>query len=247
MPACLQGGRRRALVRFILPATLALALAATSLVTGSLGGTTRPAAATTASPSSTAIRYALGQLGDPYHYGSYGPAAWDCSGLTMMAFRAAGVSLPHTSRGQYSYGTAVYRTGWRPGDLIFWSSNGAASGIYHVGIFLGAGMVLHAPSSGRVVQVERIWGAGLLPYAKRIGSAGLLTVVPGGAGDRVRAVQQRLRANGFTRVTVTGFYDATTLTAAKRFQAAAGQPADGRIMTGTWATLVTHGVRAYVR
>ena len=244
MSARPHGGRRRALVRLVLPSVTALALVATTVVTGAAGLTTRPAAASVAaSPQATALRYALSQIGDPYRYGAAGTTAWDCSGLTMMAFRAAGYALPHNARAQYGYGTAEWRTHWRPGDLVFWSSNGRASGIYHVGIFVGAGRVLHAPSPGKVVSIEPIWTHGLLPYSRRIAPAAtpLLTVLPGASGDRVRALQQRLRAQGFTGVAVTGRYDSPTLSATKRFQYAVRQTADGRVGSLTWAALVARG------
>jgi hypothetical protein len=242
------GARRRALVRLVLPAFTALAMSATALVTGALGGTTPPAAAVTGSPAATAVRYALSQLGDPYRYGAAGTTAWDCSGLTMRAFGAAGVALPHSSRAQYGYGTRVAEKYWRPGDLIFWSSNGAASGIYHVGIYVGGRRVLHAPSPGRVVQIEPMWSHGLLPYGRRIAAwaTPLLTVTSTVSGDRVKAVQQRLRAQGYSSIAVTGRFDAATLVATKRFQARLGQRADGQVTWSTWAGLVDHGVVARI-
>ena len=248
MSARPQGARLRALSHTALPAFLALVLATSALVTGTVGGTTRPAAAVTGSPAGTAVQYGLAQLGDPYRYGAAGPSGWDCSGLTMMAFRAAGFSLPHNARAQYAYGARVYRSGWAPGDLIFWSSNGSASGIYHVGIYVGGWRVLHAPSSGRVVQIESIWSHGLLPYAKRLApsSTPLLTVASGSRGDRVRAVQRRLRAQGYTAVAVTGTFDSVTQRATRRFQYVTRETVDGRVGYATWTALVQHGTVARV-
>ena len=72
----------------------------------------------------TAIKYALAQIGDKYIFGADGLATWDCSGLTMRAFGAAGVSLPHSSRAQYKYGKAIARKDLQAGDLVFfWKTN----------------------------------------------------------------------------------------------------------------------------
>ncbi|GAB2623003.1 C40 family peptidase [Nocardioides ginkgobilobae] len=92
-----------------------------------------------------AIQYAMAQVGKAYVYGAAGPSAFDCSGLTMMAYRAAGISLPHSSSAQYSSGTRIAESALQPGDLVFYYSP-----ISHVGIYLGNGMIVDAanPSSG---------------------------------------------------------------------------------------------------
>jgi cell wall-associated NlpC family hydrolase len=95
-----------------------------------------------------AVDFALAQLGDPYVYGAAGPDAWDCSGLTMGAWGAAGVSLPHSSSMQYNSGTHVAISDLRPGDLVFFYSP-----ISHVAIYLGGGQVVHAPHTGDVVRI----------------------------------------------------------------------------------------------
>jgi cell wall-associated NlpC family hydrolase len=99
-----------------------------------------------------AINFACDQLGDPYYWGADGPDSWDCSGLTMKAFAAAGVSLPHSSRMQAGYGTSVSSSNLLPGDLVFFNSP-----ISHVGIYLGDGMMVHAPHSGTVVKVAEMY------------------------------------------------------------------------------------------
>jgi len=78
-----------------------------------------------------AIKYALAQIGDRYIFGADGLTTWDCSGLTMRAFGAAGVSLPHSSRAQYKYGKAISRKELQPGDLVFFGKP-----ISHVAIYL---------------------------------------------------------------------------------------------------------------
>jgi cell wall-associated NlpC family hydrolase len=92
-----------------------------------------------------AIQYAMAQVGKAYVYGAAGPSAFDCSGLTMMAYRAAGISLPHSSSAQFSSGTRIAESALQPGDLVFYYSP-----ISHVGIYLGNGMIVDAanPSSG---------------------------------------------------------------------------------------------------
>lgn len=100
-----------------------------------------------------AIKFAIKQLGDRYVFGAAGPNTWDCSGLTMMAYRAAGVSLPHSSRAQINYGRRVSRSELQPGDLVFFYRP-----ISHVGIYIGNGLMLHAPRPGKTVTVTNIGG-----------------------------------------------------------------------------------------
>lgn len=95
-----------------------------------------------------ALRFALKQIGDKYVFGAAGPIKWDCSGLTMRAFQAAGVSLPHSSRAQAHYGKSVARNKLLPGDLVFFGKP-----ISHVGIYLGGGKMVHAPRPGSRVKV----------------------------------------------------------------------------------------------
>jgi len=104
-----------------------------------------------------AVDFALAQLGDPYVYGAAGPDAWDCSGLTMGAWGAAGVYLPHSSSMQYSYGTPVASSDLQPGDLVFFYSP-----ISHVAIYIGGGQVVHAPHTGDVVRIAPM---SEMPYA----------------------------------------------------------------------------------
>ena len=99
--------------------------------------------------AAAAVQYALAQVGDAYVYGAAGPDAFDCSGLTMMAWAQAGVALPHSSSAQYSSGPQVAFSDLQPGDLVFYYSP-----ISHVGIYIGNGMIVHAanPSTGVVVS-----------------------------------------------------------------------------------------------
>ena len=105
-----------------------------------------------------AIDFAYGQLGEPYVWGAAGPDSWDCSGLTMGAWQAAGVYLPHYSVSQY-YATAPVSYGsLRPGDLIFWATNSSdPDTIFHVGLYIGNGQMIHAPRTGKDVEVQDVW------------------------------------------------------------------------------------------
>jgi cell wall-associated NlpC family hydrolase len=106
----------------------------------------------------TAIKYALAQIGDKYVFGASGLTYWDCSGLTMRAFKAAGVSLPHSSRAQYRYGKAIPKNRLQPGDLVFFGKP-----ISHVGIYLAPDRMLHAPRSGSRVKIANM-NMGKKPY-----------------------------------------------------------------------------------
>nr|WP_296533108.1 C40 family peptidase [uncultured Actinomyces sp.] len=119
--------------------------------------------------ASTAIATAMTYLGVPYVWGGESYGGVDCSGLTMLAWESAGVDLPHLSRAQYGYGTHVSLGGMEAGDLIFWSSDGTQSGIYHVAMYLGDGEMIEAPTFGVPVRVTGVysWGS-LMPYAVRL-------------------------------------------------------------------------------
>jgi len=96
----------------------------------------------------TALKYALQQIGDRYVFGAAGLTTWDCSGLTMRAFRTAGVSLPHSSAAQFRYGKSISRSNLKAGDLVFFGTP-----ISHVGIYLGGNRMVHAPRTGSRVKV----------------------------------------------------------------------------------------------
>jgi peptidoglycan DL-endopeptidase CwlO len=104
-----------------------------------------------------AIRYAEAQLGEPYQWGASGPGSWDCSGLTMKAWESAGTYLPHYSVAQYDAGVPVSVSDLRRGDLVFWSSNGRPSGIHHVAMYIGNGQIIHAPRTGRPVEIDDMY------------------------------------------------------------------------------------------
>jgi cell wall-associated NlpC family hydrolase len=100
----------------------------------------------------TAIDTAKAQLGKPYVYAAAGPNSFDCSGLTMYAWAAAGVSLPHSSGMQYASLPHVPMDAMQPGDLVFFGSP-----IHHVGMYLGGGVMIHAPQTGDVVKISPVY------------------------------------------------------------------------------------------
>jgi cell wall-associated NlpC family hydrolase len=93
-----------------------------------------------------AVRYAYGAIGKPYVYGADGPSGYDCSGLTLAAWRAAGKSLPHNAAMQWDATARISRGSLQPGDLVFYS------GLGHVAIYVGSGQIIDAPSAGRNVS-----------------------------------------------------------------------------------------------
>lgn len=97
------------------------------------------------------VQLALDQVGKPYVYGGSGPSVFDCSGLTAFAYRAAQVSLPHSSRAQFGYGKAVASGDWQSGDLLFYGSSPGS--IHHVALHIGNGQLVHASTSGVPVKV----------------------------------------------------------------------------------------------
>lgn len=98
--------------------------------------------------SGIALKYALQQIGDRYVFGADGMTTWDCSGLTMRAFQAAGVRLPHSSAAQSRMGKSVPFNQKKPGDLVFFGRP-----VSHVGIYIGGGRMVHAPRSGSRVKI----------------------------------------------------------------------------------------------
>ena len=104
-----------------------------------------------------AVQYALAQVGDAYVYGAAGPDAYDCSGLTMAAWGAAGVGLPHSSSAQYGSGPHVAASELQPGDLVFYYQP-----ISHVGMYIGNGQIVHAANPSTDVQVTGLYS---MPYS----------------------------------------------------------------------------------
>jgi peptidoglycan DL-endopeptidase CwlO len=112
-----------------------------------------------------AVEFALGELGKPYVWGAEGPNAYDCSGLVLASYLSVGRTLPRVANDQY-WGTRdklVTRSpqqaqqGLLPGDLVFFASGFSWQSIHHVGIYVGNGLMVHAPNSREVVKVSPVW------------------------------------------------------------------------------------------
>ncbi|WP_246078674.1 C40 family peptidase [Modestobacter excelsi] len=140
----------------------------------SSAGSSSPSTAAAAAPAAavpaaggaaaTAVSTALAQQGKPYVWAAAGPGSFDCSGLVQYAYAAAGISLPHSSGAQAGMGTAVTRAQLQPGDLIAFYSP-----VSHIGIYIGNGQMVHAPTSGDVVKVASIDVMGSITAMRRLG------------------------------------------------------------------------------
>jgi cell wall-associated NlpC family hydrolase len=106
------------------------------------------------------VAFAWAQLTEKYLFGAAGPDRWDCSGLTMMAWKAAGVSLPHNAADQYAAVRHISRSQLAAGDLVFYNNLG------HVGIYIGNNQIIHAPNSRTVVKVGPITGDSIVGYGR---------------------------------------------------------------------------------
>jgi cell wall-associated NlpC family hydrolase len=145
-------------VRMHVPNLLARAGTVSVLALVTISGTivvpgTAPDAGA-ASVSARALRIAASKKGSPYQYGAQGPHRFDCSGLTLYSFKHAGRMLPRSAAAQYHRTRRVRASARRSGDLVFFHSR---RGVYHVGIYAGSGRIWHAPKTGAVVRLERIW------------------------------------------------------------------------------------------
>jgi cell wall-associated NlpC family hydrolase len=104
--------------------------------------------------AATAISYAEQQLGKPYQWGGTGPDAFDCSGLVMMAYRAAGIAIPRTSQQQWSWGPRISASQVQPGDLVFFAgSDGTPTSPGHVGLVIGGGLMIEAYATGFPIRI----------------------------------------------------------------------------------------------
>jgi len=127
-------------------------------------GTSRGSAASGAA----AVAWASAQVGKMYVYGAAGPDTFDCSGLTMMAWRSAGVNINRTSRDQYKGVLKISYDDMRPGDLVFWSTNpNDPNAVYHVAMWIGGGQIVEASRPGVPLRITAMrWGS-TMPYAGR--------------------------------------------------------------------------------
>jgi cell wall-associated NlpC family hydrolase len=117
------------------------------------------------SGASAAIQYARAQIGKPYVYAGAGPGAFDCSGLTMMAWAQGGVSMSHGSQSQWASFPKVPIPDLQPGDLVFFGSSGPSN--HHVGIYIGGGTMIEAPHTGAYVRYSTIYRPDLVSTGSR--------------------------------------------------------------------------------
>ena len=101
-----------------------------------------------------AAGYAMKMVGKPYHYGGSSPAGFDCSGLVQYSYKQAGVNLPRSTDAQHRVSQPLRGSNLRRGDLLFFDEEGKKKS--HVGIYLGDGKFVHAPSSGKRVRTDRL-------------------------------------------------------------------------------------------
>jgi cell wall-associated NlpC family hydrolase len=149
------GGGLAVLVVVTVLAALAAphAKALRGLLAGGRAGIASPAPP--APRAAQAVAFALRQRGKPYRWGAEGPHAFDCSGLTWAAWRAAGVTIPRTAVGQLA-GLPRVRDRLRPGDLLIYRSRGPSS--RHVAMVVGRGRMVEAPARGMSVRVTSLRG-----------------------------------------------------------------------------------------
>jgi len=113
----------------------------------------------TSSQGQRALAFAKAQLGKPYKWGAVGPSSYDCSGLVLAAWRSVGVSLPRTSQQQFrNGGKRIAKSQLRAGDLVFFYSSRPS----HVAMYVGNGVVIHAPRPGKKVQYIKM---SYMPYS----------------------------------------------------------------------------------
>jgi cell wall-associated NlpC family hydrolase len=118
--------------------------------------------------TSVALDWAFSELGKTYVWGGTGPDVFDCSGLTQFVWGNAGVSIPRVAADQDAWTIPVPLSQLMPGDLVFFGT----TGIEHVGIYIGDGLMINAPHTGTVVQVSSIWWSDLAGFG-RVHAAGV--------------------------------------------------------------------------
>ncbi|MEV6960628.1 C40 family peptidase [Streptomyces sp. NPDC051207] len=141
-----------------VPSLLARAGTASALTLAAVGGSlVVPGAgseAAAATPARKALQVAASKKGAPYRYGATGPGRFDCSGLTQYSYKKAGKKLPRTAAQQYNRTRHISARSRKAGDLVFFHSG---SYVYHVGIYAGNNRMWHAPKTGDVVRLQKIW------------------------------------------------------------------------------------------
>lgn len=131
--------------------------------------TAAPSKASPQGAGGALIDWAKEKVGLPYVWGGIGPDGYDCSGLIYAGMKDMGYSIERVASGQYTSLANVSYEEKQPGDLIFFSSNGTASGVYHVGIYAGDGKLLHAPRPGQNIGIVPLYNVDkIMPYVARL-------------------------------------------------------------------------------
>ncbi|MFJ8626559.1 C40 family peptidase [Kitasatospora sp. NPDC093550] len=117
--------------------------------------------------AAAAVAFAKSKIGLPYVWGGEGPDGYDCSGLTMMAWREGGRPLNHFAADQYAQSTRIGYRQLRPGDLVFWTDSGRAADIFHVGLYIGDDQMIEAPRAGMPIKQASLWIMGTPDFYAR--------------------------------------------------------------------------------
>jgi peptidoglycan DL-endopeptidase CwlO len=126
-----------------------------------------PAVSAPSQTVATAISFAEGQLGKPYQWGGTGPDAFDCSGLVMMAYRTAGISIARTSQAQWATETRIPASQVQPGDLVFFAgADGTPTNPGHVGLVIGHGQMIEAYATGFPIRISSYAGRGAIGFTR---------------------------------------------------------------------------------
>jgi cell wall-associated NlpC family hydrolase len=155
---------------FSVTAATSSAATATECLTSAAGAASGGGPGTAQIPNqavASAITFARSEIGKPYLWGGTGPDAFDCSGLVMMAYRAAGVSIPRTSEEQWTWGPRVAPGHEKPGDLVFFAgADGTTTSPGHVGMVIGHGLMVEAYSTGFPIRITRYGGRGAVGFSR---------------------------------------------------------------------------------
>ncbi|MFD8788370.1 C40 family peptidase, partial [Kitasatospora sp. NPDC059599] len=117
--------------------------------------------------AAAAVAFAKSKIGLPYVWGGEGPDGYDCSGLTMMAWREGGRELNHFAADQYAQSSRIDYRRLRPGDLVFWTDTGRAADIHHVGLYVGDDQMIEAPRAGMPIKQASLWIMGTPDFYAR--------------------------------------------------------------------------------
>ncbi|ANJ06313.1 C40 family peptidase [Streptomyces parvulus] len=146
-----------------VPSLMARAGTASALTLAAVGGSVVvpgfASEAAAATHATKALKVAASKKGSPYKWGAVGPRRFDCSGLTLYSFKKAGKKLPRTAAQQYNKTRHISAKKRKVGDLVFFHSGRS---VYHVGIYAGKGKLWHAPKTGDVVRLQKIWTGSVL-------------------------------------------------------------------------------------